>query len=530
MDLFIADKALNKLGVLNDRTSLIWTRRYTKTGEFELHCPLTPHNLEFTQRGNIIYRSDTEEAGFINYQDMDSDSDGKEVLIARGSFLPGYLARRIIWGDVAITGSTESAMRALVHNNCISPSDTARIIPNLVLGNFNNYPETSEYQTSYKNLLDEIENLSTTTKLGHRIRLDIDAKQLVFEIYKGVDRTAGQSDNPRCIFSRDYNNVLSQHFTASDTNLRNFALVGGVGEGSERKFASVGTATGLDRYETFVDQASLSNEVDVVTYDTKTVETISAEEQARISGVKTEITQNTSDVTAKKAEIQAALVTYDQLQADQAAKQAAYNNNENQFTLDKMAIMDKYNASQITQAEMVSQMDAVISAHSDSEISYGSAVVVATALVENQERHIVDLRAELQTLMDASTGLTNQLEDKSNYTYTTTKTAVNSKIAMSDADYSALLAAKGNEALATMKEVLSFANTINPFSNQTYKTDFDLGDIVTCADEKWGVTLDTRITEISETYEESGMNIAITFGDELPTLIDKIKQIKKGVM
>lgn len=362
----MADRNLNKLGVLNDRTSLIWTRRYTKTGEFELHCPLTQHNLDFTQRGNIIYRDDDTEAGFITYRNLDQDATGAEVIVAKGSFLTGYLNRRIIWGTETINGAVEVAMRTLVNNNAIAPADSSRIIPNLILGTLKNYAETANYQTSYKNLSEELENLSNLSALGHRVNLSIDAKQLIFEVCKGFDRTAGQSTNPRCIFSRDYNNILEQVFTESENNFRNFALIGGIGEGAARKLATVGTATGLERYELFCDQKSLSNEVD--------------------------------------------------------------------------------------------------------------------------------------------------------------------SVVMSDAEYTALLQGKGNEGLADKKQVLSFASKINPFSNQTYKNDFDLGDIVTCVDEKWGVTLDTRITEISETYEEPGMNIAVTFGDELPTLIDKIKQIKKGVM
>lgn len=89
--------------------------------------------------------------------------------------------------------------------------------------------------------------------------------------------------------------------------------------------------------------------------------------------------------------------------------------------------------------------------------------------------------------------------------------------------YEAMLKQKGNEKLGEYKKVETFDSEINLRSNIKYKEDFDLGDIVTCYDPKWGVTIDTRVTEIEEVYEEKGMEVKVTFGNNVPTLIDKIK-------
>lgn len=63
--------------------------------------------------------------------------------------------------------------------------------------------------------------------------------------------------------------------------------------------------------------------------------------------------------------------------------------------------------------------------------------------------------------------------------------------------------------------------TNSPFE---YEKDYDLGDIVTIQNKDWGVTMDARITEIKEIYESSGYQIEAVFGNDRPTLIDKIKQ------
>ena len=86
------------------------------------------------------------------------------------------------------------------------------------------------------------------------------------------------------------------------------------------------------------------------------------------------------------------------------------------------------------------------------------------------------------------------------------------------------LTEKGQQKLAEYAEALTFDNKIFANSNLVYEQDFDLGDIVTAVNERWGVSLDTRITEITETYEPSGFRLEAVFGNNIPTLQEKIKQ------
>ena len=252
-------------------------------------------------------------------------------------------------------------MRQLVDHNCINPADTSRKINNLILGNIKNLTATVDYQVSYKNLGDEIESLSSISGLGHRVNFDIANRKLIFDVYQGIDRSINQSINPRAIFSKEFENVLEQEFIDSLNNYRNIALIGGIGEGPDRKLTVVGNAAGLDRFEIFADQRNLSN----------------------VDG----------------------------------------NNNP-----------------------------------------------------------------------------------------------------INDAEYMGLLIEKGNETLATTKEILTFDSKINPNSNLKYKTDFDLGDVVTCVSKQWNLVINASITEIEEIYEADGPSINITFGNNIPTLIKKIKR------
>jgi len=66
-------------------------------------------------------------------------------------------------------------------------------------------------------------------------------------------------------------------------------------------------------------------------------------------------------------------------------------------------------------------------------------------------------------------------------------------------------------------------------SRLVYEKDYDLGDIVTLQNKDWGVTMDARITEIKEIYEQNGKKLELTFGNDRPTLIDMIKQEIGGI-
>lgn len=101
------------------------------------------------------------------------------------------------------------------------------------------------------------------------------------------------------------------------------------------------------------------------------------------------------------------------------------------------------------------------------------------------------------------------------------------QVSLTDTEYLALLSARGAEELEQYAETLSFGSKINTFANLIYRTDYDLGDRVTCVNKRWGIRIDVRITEIAETYQNNVEEIDITFGESLPTLLTQIRQITK---
>lgn len=92
--------------------------------------------------------------------------------------------------------------------------------------------------------------------------------------------------------------------------------------------------------------------------------------------------------------------------------------------------------------------------------------------------------------------------------------------------YQAMLATKGLTELSSSIESYTFNSNIRTESNLKYKRDFDIGDRITCLEKSWGVTINSRITEIIQTFEAGSATITATFGESSPTLLEKIRKVR----
>lgn len=89
-----------------------------------------------------------------------------------------------------------------------------------------------------------------------------------------------------------------------------------------------------------------------------------------------------------------------------------------------------------------------------------------------------------------------------------------------EAEYRAMLQVRGQEAFPENNLALTYEGSAFPLGNFRYKTDYDLGDIVTIKKVAWGLSADLRITEIAEIYEHEIGTVSLVFGNPLPERID----------
>jgi hypothetical protein len=302
-------------------------------------------NAALLQVGNWLWKNDDEEIGMIEHIEL-SQTD-KETITVSGRFATGLLARRIIWGTETYNGNLNGCVAELLNNHLISPTDPSRAIPGVTFSSpALAIPVRTQY--SYKNLLDSVTELLTAADVGIKTVFTSHTSNLAITLYQG-----GAS---QAVFSREYENLISQKYSENTNSYADTVLIAGEGEGDERTLVSIDGISGIERREMFVD--------------------------AR------------------------------------------------------------------------------------------------------------DLRSE-------------DFPD----------------------NYPAALLYRGQTKLAEHAMVQSLDAEINAHGNLMYKVDYDLGSIVTIQARRWGVSLQTRITEIIESYDESGMNIDCVFGRGLLTLSHRLKGI-----
>lgn len=251
MEIRIYNTDMNLQGIVENQTSLIWTRKYSEPGCFELYAPITEENRKLLKRGNLVFKRGGVEAGIIEDLKLEENSTKNEIT-AKGRFLSAYMERRLIHKTISFSGKVEEAMRELLANS--------EEIPRVELGTLQGFDATVEFQATYKNLLTYEKKLAKSANLGMRFRPDFNRKRIRFEIYAGVNRTVSQGVNNRVIFSETYNNLNNAIYRENDQTYKNVVYVGGEGEGDARVVVKVGDASGLELREMFLDAKDIRSD------------------------------------------------------------------------------------------------------------------------------------------------------------------------------------------------------------------------------------------------------------------------------
>lgn len=249
MELYIYNSDRELIGIVESFDYLRWTRRYSQCGSFELKAISTPENAALLKEGNIIWKSDDEEAGIIEYMKL-SQTD-TEFITVSGRFATSLLARRIVWGTEMLSGDLSACVAQLLNNNLISPSDSTRQITGISFSS-SNLGVPVNTQISYRNLMDAVTGLCDASNIGIKTVFNEATGVFTVTLYSGAVSQA--------VFSKEYENLTEQVYTESDLDYANTALIGGEGEGAQRTFVAITNGSGETRREVFVDAKDLREE------------------------------------------------------------------------------------------------------------------------------------------------------------------------------------------------------------------------------------------------------------------------------
>lgn len=268
----VYDSSFNLLGVVDSYVSIIWRPAYFDIGDFEIYLGASGEAIELLKENRIVVRASDvsmDEQGNTTYKtpmiikniELITDVENGDYLSISGRELKYILHQRIIWSQTNLSGRAELGIRRLIDENAINPLDSKRIIPNLVLGAEYGLQDNIEKQLT-GNFLDEaIVEICTAYNYGWEVYGF--NSNMVFIVYKGIDRSYGQSINPYVVFSDNFENLYNTDYQLFTEEFANMALIGGEGEGTGRTYTTVNESlSGLNRYELFVDAKDVSSNKD----------------------------------------------------------------------------------------------------------------------------------------------------------------------------------------------------------------------------------------------------------------------------
>lgn len=259
MEIYIYNNDFEKIGLIDYCASIIWTRKYNDIGDFELYIPITEEALNLIKINRLVQRQDKPESlMIIRNIKLTTDAENGNYLTVSGPSIEKYIAQRIIWKQTNLSGTIADNITQLLNENLIDPEATARKINDVEIGDTSAAAgQTMKKQFTGENLLEAISAILKEYKLGFNLLFDDD--KLKFNIYAGVDRSFDQTENPRVIFSPEFDNFITSEYTESTENYKNVVLVAGEGEGINRKTQEVGTGTGAERIEEYIDARDVSS-------------------------------------------------------------------------------------------------------------------------------------------------------------------------------------------------------------------------------------------------------------------------------
>lgn len=276
MELRLFDTTIEPLGAVDELDSLIWDTKYFDAGTISLLAPVSENNKRLIVEGNIVTKHDGQEevtdsgggiwrrAAQITYVNIKRDENGQEQIEAKGYMLSWWLNKRCVYPQIISTATNQSLINTLITNNCGSGATEKRQFPQFTILEQEIIDGTKvEYMNEIcANLRTEVKARAQASKLGYDILINERSKQFGFYLYKGKDLTASNNDgNTPCIFSREFDNINDQEYTASIENCGNYIYV--LGEADDNGSRPVATfdveyAEGLELTEVYCDASDIA--------------------------------------------------------------------------------------------------------------------------------------------------------------------------------------------------------------------------------------------------------------------------------
>lgn len=264
-DVYILDATFEKIDLIEGVSSFIWTVRYNTWGDFILTVPISRFPYTSLRTGNYVLNPKSQRLMMIESVLRKRDTQSEDIIEVRGRSVEAFLEERIVTPNTTedywtLTGNVGWIATELVRRICIDATELSSNdkIDNLRYATQDSSTISRTVKIKPSSVYQSVKELCDEDELGFRIFFDEDTKLLTFRVYRGVDRSADQSTNPRVIFSSDLDNLVNGSFLKSVIGYKNVAYV--KSKGSIRQVQmGAGPFVDLRRRVLWVDASDIEN-------------------------------------------------------------------------------------------------------------------------------------------------------------------------------------------------------------------------------------------------------------------------------
>lgn len=267
MQVYILNTAYEIVGMIDAAESVLWNKKYNDVGESEIYLPCDEYFLELLRNGHYLYRYDDDMFCKIESNEITTDAENGDHLIATGKDICTILSGRIVRLSTVYSGTVAGFVEKLLTDNVINPEQGQRKIPNFTIdtSNFAELTERIDVSVFTDDLLQTILSTCKSAGYGFRVSYDIERGKLVSRLYKGKNKAKIESDE-YIEFSPAFSNILSSNYKRDESTLKNVVYVGYKAANSEEvhllsMFNGETEPQGEGRREVYVDGTGTSRDI-----------------------------------------------------------------------------------------------------------------------------------------------------------------------------------------------------------------------------------------------------------------------------
>lgn len=264
MDFNVFDINFNRLGVIDIYDNCEINGKYQDHDDLRLTLDSSDsiYKILISEDFRILTKITEPNKGYI-IESIEYDDVEKTKLLINAKSLSSMIGWRAIEGQQRYTGKLESVIKSFVKYNCIEPKDSNRIIPNLILS-----PDTGidiDADETYTNSELDVSLWEICKKYNasYEVLMDHMNKKYVFNVFIGADRSSIQTDNDIVIFSKEFDNVITQSYTDDLSNYKSTVYI--TSNEDENNVGSIlykvgNEVSGYNRREIILDAANIRKE------------------------------------------------------------------------------------------------------------------------------------------------------------------------------------------------------------------------------------------------------------------------------